>query len=131
MNELLFKICALAVVGAMTVALLRKFGSDFAVMVKICAGIVLVGAVVLSITPIVNYVNELSEEVGNGRLSESVELMLRVLAVALITHVSANICRDCGESTLASYLELGGKVEILVLSLPMVKGIVDLAVGML
>jgi stage III sporulation protein AD len=51
-------------------------------------------------------------------------VLLRVLCVAVITHVAANVCRDCGEATLAGYAELGGKIEILLLSLPLIEGIV-------
>jgi stage III sporulation protein AD len=57
--------------------------------------------------------------------------MLRVLAVAIVTHVCANICRDCGEGTVAGYLEIGGKVEIIALSLPTLKRLIELAVGMI
>jgi len=60
-----------------------------------------------------------------------VEGMLRVLAVAMVTHICATICRDCGEATLGGYLELGGKVEIIVLTLPMIKDIVGTMVGIL
>ena len=64
-------------------------------------------------------------------LSESVELMLRVLATAIVTHVCAAVCRDSGEGTIGSYVEIGGKVEIVLLTLPMIKKIIDLAVGMI
>ena len=128
MSAFLFKVCGLAVISAMLIMLLRRWGADHALLLKIAAGVALSGVCFGAVAPVVEYVRELGE---GSNLQDSVEFMLRVLAVAIITHICATICRDCGENTLASYVELGGKVEILVLSLPMIKGIIDLSVGML
>ena len=127
----MFKACGLAVISAMLIMLLKKWGADHAVLLKVASGIALAAVCFGAVSPVVEYVRELGAVGEESGLYESVEFMLRVLAVAVVTHICATICRDCGEATLASYVELGGKVEILVLSLPMVKQIIDLSVGML
>lgn len=131
MSAFLFKACGLAVISAMLIMLLKKWGADHAVLLKVASGIALAAVCFGAVSPVVEYVRELGAVGEESGLYESVEFMLRVLAVAVVTHICATICRDCGEATLASYVELGGKVEILVLSLPMVKQIIDLSVGML
>ena len=129
MSDFIFKVCGLALVSALLISLLRKWGADVASLLKLCAGIALAAVCVGAITPIVGFVSEIAS--GNGEILEAAEFMLRVLAVALIVQVSANACRDCGESTLASYIELGGKVEIVLLSLPLIKEIITVSVGMI
>ena len=131
MSATLFKICGIAIISAMLTVLLRKWGADLSVLVKIASGIVLASLCFSAVAPIVEYVKELAAINEGSGLSESVEFMLQVLAVAIVTHICATVCRDCGETTVASYVELGGKGEILLLSLPMVKRIIDLAVEML
>ena len=128
MSEFLFKVCGLAVLSAMLVSLLKKWGADMAVVLKIAAGIALAATCFGAVSPIVEYLAEISVSYD---VVEAAGFMLRVLAVALVTHICANICRDCGESTLASYMELGGKVEIILLSLPAIKKIIETAVGMI
>ena len=115
-------------IAAMLITLLRKWGSDFSTLLKVAAGAIVAAACVGGIAPIIEYVRELGE---TALPWETVEGMLRVLTVAMVTHICATICRDCGESTLGGYLELGGKVEIIVLTLPMIKGIVEMTVGIL
>lgn len=128
MSEYLFKVFGVALIAAMLITLFRKWGSDFSTLLKVSAGAIVAAACVSGIAPIVEYVREL----GEASLPwETVEGMLRVLAVAMVTHICATICRDCGEATLGGYLELGGKVEIIVLTLPMIKDIVETMVGIL
>ena len=131
MSEFIFKACGLAVTAAMLIALLKKWGADLAVFTKIAAGVVMAAVCVGAVAPFVGYVSELADLGNQGEILRAAEFMLRVLAVALITHVCANICRDCGETTLASYMELGGKIEIVLLSIPMVKEIISISVEML
>jgi len=128
MSEYLFKVFGVALIAAMLITLFRKWGSDFSTLLKVTAGAIVAAVCVSGIAPIVEYVRELGE---TALPWETVEGMLRVLAVAMVTHICATICRDCGEATLGGYLELGGKVEIIVLTLPMIKDIVGTMVGIL
>lgn len=129
MSDFIFKICGLALTSALLISLLRKWGADIASLLKLGAGVALAAVCIGAITPIVSFVGEISS--GNGEILDAAEFMLRVLAVALTVQISANICRDCGEATLASYIELGGKVEIILLSLPLVREIIAISVGMM
>ena len=128
MSEYLFKLFALALIAAMLITLFRKWGSDFATLLKVAAGALVAAACVSGIAPIVEYMRSLGEV---SLPWETVEGLLRILAVAIVTHICATICRDCGESTLGGYLELGGKVEIIALTLPMIEEIVEVATGIL
>jgi stage III sporulation protein AD len=129
MSGLLFKVFALALVSAMLIAILRRTGSEMSVMLKLVAGVAVAAVAISAISPAVEFIREiaaLGEEVTGYA-----EFMLRVLSVAIMTHVCATVCRDCGEGSLASYVEFGGKIEIILLSLPYIKGIIDSAVGMI
>lgn len=51
--------------------------------------------------------------------------LLKILGIAYITEFGAQICRDAGEGTIASKIELAGKVLILWLALPILVGILE------
>ena len=53
--------------------------------------------------------------------------LLRAAGVALICEITALICRDLGESGVAGGVQLIGKLEILVLCLPMVDDVLEIA----
>ena len=131
MSELVFKACGIAVISSMLILLVKKWGSDLAVTLKIASGICLAAVCLGAVSPVISYVRELADMSESAGLASSVEFMLRVLSVAVVSHVSATVCRDCGEGSLGGYVELAGKIEIIVLSLPFVKNMIEMTTGLL
>lgn len=121
MSDGMLKVYGIAILAAMLCLLLKKWNAETTTLVKVVGGIVICGICLGAVSPIINYMYELSQMSG---MNEQLSVLLRVLCVAVITHVAANVCRDCGEATLAGYAEMGGKIEILLLSLPLIEGLV-------
>ncbi len=131
MSEILYKLFGFALITLMAVLLLKKTSADFAVVLKLGAGIALGGACFYIIEPLIRYVYELSATEAMSGFIPSVTVVLQVLGVAFLTQICASACRDCGEATMAYYVELGGKGEMLVLSLPLIKEIIDTAIKLI
>lgn len=66
---------------------------------------------------------------GNGALY--IETMLKGLGAALITGLCASVCRECGKGSLADLVELAGKLEILLLCLPLIRSVAKTAAALL
>ena len=58
-------------------------------------------------------------------------ILLRSLGLAFATELCAGICRDSGETALAAWVETAGRLEILVLALPLVRAVADTVAGLL
>ena len=58
MGELIFKVSGIALIAAMAALLLKKWGADFALLIKIGAGVLLATLCLQSATPIVAYLEE-------------------------------------------------------------------------
>lgn len=118
------KICAVAVLCAIVGAILGKLTGSVGVAVKL-AGLALVfgGAAV--------FLGEIVEAMDGWGFSASVaeytSLMLRALGIGVICRVCADICRDCGEGTVASAVEMAGKLAIILLSASAVGDLMRLA----
>ena len=54
-------------------------------------------------------------------ISDYAEVVFKGLGAALVTHICSAICRETGRSSLADGVEFAGKIEILLLSLPLVR----------
>lgn len=59
------------------------------------------------------------------------DVVLRVIGIAYLAEFGAQVARDAGEGALAQKLELGGKILILVLAIPVVNALLQLVLGML
>ena len=77
------------------------------------------------VAPIIEYIQTLSSIVGSALPSEVVGVMLKTVCVAMLCHICATVCRDLGETSIASYIELGGKIEMLLLALPLLEEVVN------
>ena len=63
-----------------------------------------------------------------GGIKEYAAVMLKALAVGIITGLCSNMCADAGEGTLSYVCVLLGKAQMLIISLPLIKEIIETAV---
>ncbi len=118
MSSQILKIFAIALICVAVAAVIRVVRGEMAFAVRI-AGIILVfGILLISADTLLQKVSNVFD---TGGFSEYVELILKALGVAILTHVAASICRDSGEAGLAGAVEFAGKCEILLMSLPMIE----------
>ena len=122
------RICFLAMICISVVSVIKHTCPDFLPYVRI-ASIVVVGVFALSIiSPIVTYIDSLF---SGASLGESGKSILKALGIALLVQICADVCRDCGENSAALGVELIGKLEIIILCLPMIKSIISTALEVL
>lgn len=114
----LLKIFAIALISVFVGAVIKLVRGEMAFAVRIAGVILVFGILLVSVDSLLQ---NLSATFDMGGFSEYVELILKALGVAVLTHVASAICRDCGEGGLAGAVEFAGKVEILLMSLPMIE----------
>lgn len=120
-------IVALAGVGllaSVAVLLLRELRGGLAPAVRLGAALFLFGAAILLYAPIVARIRTLFS-LAEGR--ELAAPVLRAVGVALIAELTATICRDMGEGTIADGVLLFGRTEILLLALPLIDELLEIA----
>ena len=116
------KICAAALVAAVCFFLVKRVNGGFDLPLKISAAVVFVGALLALAVPVFSYFSEL---VGNSELGEWQGIIFSAIGIAALSHLTAELCRDFGENSLAGFAELAGKLEILALCLPLVRAVLE------
>ncbi|NLW74253.1 MAG: hypothetical protein GX057_05075 [Clostridiales bacterium] len=123
-----WQICGVALLFTMAAVVVRQLRSEFTLPVRLAGSLVLLGIVVGIGVPLFEYLGRL---ISVSALSEYAAILIKALGIAVLTHITAEVCRDCGESSAASYVELAGKLEILLLSLPLILSIMETAAEIL
>ena len=127
-----FKIGALSIISLCVVVLLRTLKPEWSAFVRIAAVIILFGSMIPMISVIIGYIHELAGLDGGEYIeSGALEILIKALCIGLLTHVTASVCRDAGEGGLAALSEMAGKLEIILLSFPLIKEIIDTALSLL
>lgn len=112
------RICAVALLAAFCFSVVRRVNSGFDMPLKVTAAVVFFGVILSASVPLFTYVLEL---VANSELHRWQGILFGAFGVAVMSHLTSEVCRECGESAIGGYVELAGKTEILILCLPLIK----------
>lgn len=121
MEELL--IIAIGIIGALVCAVINQYKPEYTMLAAIATGIVILLLLVPDISLITEYLNEIVQ-VEKIDLSYG-KTVVKALGICIITQLASDTCRDCGQSSIASKIELGGKVSVLVISIPIFVSLIE------
>lgn len=122
------QLCMLAVTGVCAAMVVKQWKSDFLPLLRLALALLFAIAAVTTASPLVTY---LSSMMGRDGVGKYAEILMKALGIAVLTQCCAELCRECGESGAASGVELAGKVQILLLCLPLVNEILSVAESLL
>ena len=120
----LLQILGIGVLGSILVVLLKEKGGLFGALLAVATGLLLVGCFIARIAPAFSLVGQYLE--GNS-LGERGGLLVKALAVGYLTEIGGDACRDLGAEGIAKKLELCGRAELLLISLPALTELLSIA----
>ena len=120
----IWQISGVALLAAISVLLLRELRTGLQVAVRVVAALVLFGAALLLYLPVVERIRSLFSLVEGRELATPI---LRAVGISLVAELTASVCLEMGERTIADGVLLFGRLEILLLALPMVEELAALA----
>ncbi len=120
----ILQIAGVALVSAFAVGILKIYKSDLVVPVTILATVILLGAAVALMVPVTDYISDMSAMSG---FSVYFKAIMKALGISIIADTAASVCRESGQSSVASKVEFAAKIMILSLALPIIKEVVSMA----
>lgn len=123
----LMQILGLAMLSSMLMLLIGERSAGFRPLLLTVSGVLLLGWFVLHISPAFQLLGGYLEEYAMG---ESGGLLLKALAVGYLTELGGDTCRDLGAEGIAKKLELCGRAELLLLSLPALSELLTVALSL-
>ena len=125
----IFQIVATGVLSAVLAITIKKQSPEIALIITIAASVLIFLMVLPMITATVGIMSRVGEMLDGG--AQYVSLALRVIGVAYMAELGASVCSDAGETAIASKIDLGGRVIIMVLAMPVVIDIVTIVMGLI
>lgn len=125
----IFKIIGVAFVTAISAILLKSIKPELSFAVTVTGVIVILMFVVDMLQNTVNILSTIASITGieNGLI----KILLKIVGVGYLTEFSAGILNDFGSNAVADKVILGGKLTILILSLPIIESVLKLMSGFL
>ena len=119
----ILKIIGFVFVALFMFLLFKDKRSDIGVLVLLIAGISVLLYSLTKLNEILVFIKSISEKAGIDTLY--IGIILKILAIAYLTSFASEICKDAGAGSLASKVELSGKIFILVLAIPILMAVLD------
>lgn len=127
MTELFLKIAGIVLVAAVSSVLLRGYRPEFAFLTAVSGCVVALLLILNAVLPFINYLKDIFDRGSIDTAYFSV--VLKALAISYIASFAADTCRDFGQSALALKAELAGKCAIFALCVPLMKNVLETALG--
>ena len=121
------KVFILAIVIAFLCMTVKQYKPEYALLCQLC-GVIIIFLCILS--SLENISGSLREMVSLSGIDVSfLEILLKALAISVISDLASSVCRDSGNNTLANAVELMGRAVIIALALPILKKLAEAAIG--
>ena len=125
----IFKILAILLVSAVMGLILKQKNSEYAILVSVAAGVITASVILKGLAASFGAIKSQIESYGLE--AEYFKIAIKALGIGYITSFIADICRDSGQTALATKAELAGKAAIFTLSLPLLISVLNIAVGLI
>lgn len=123
MTERCIVTAAFCLCSAILSVLLRQHCKEQSMLLGIAACTAVMGSFAAFAAPIIDELREIFTASG---ISDSyLALIFKAAAICLITQITAELCRDSGESAIASAAELWGRGAVALISLPLVRAVLE------
>lgn len=123
------KIVGVGLIAIVIITILKQYKPEFSVYISLLTGVIILSLVLGKVQGIIEIIKNLSEKTALN--NEFLILLLKVTGIAILTEYIVSVCNDSGENAIANKIDLGGKIIIMSLSIPIISGLLDTIIKIL
>lgn len=125
----IIKIIGIGLLALIIAMILRQYKPEFVIYISLIAGAIILFLIINKLSGIITLLTNLSTKISNG--NEFIEILIKITGIAFLTEFAVSICKDSGESAIANKIDLGGKVIIISISIPIISALLENLISIL
>lgn len=125
----IFQIAGVGIIATILIIILKQIRPEFTVLVSIVTGVIIFAFLLPKLSYVIDTISSLSNRVDVD--ISYFNTLIKIIGIAYIVEFASQICRDAGQNSIAMKIELGGKVLIMVLAIPVLLALLDLIIKIL
>lgn len=122
-------IAGAGLVAAAAAVLLKQYKPEYAMLVSLAAVAFLFFWILGEFLPALNTLRGMMERTAFS--SDALKILMKCLGVCYLCEIAGQVCREAGQTAIASKVELAGKVAVLLLCLPMFEELLQIALTLI
>ena len=119
----IFKIIGIGLISLIIIIMLKQYKPEFAIYISLIAGALILAITFSKISGIIDLLNSLANKTSIHQ--EFISLLIKITGIAILTEFAVSICKDSGENAIASKVDMGGKVIMISMSVPILASLLE------
>lgn len=110
---------AAGLVGTVLALILGQYRPEFRMLITAAVTLLLMAMVLEQLSPVLEQLRSTMEL--TGLTGDYAAILFKAVGICLLTQLAGDVCRDSGESSIASKIELAGRAAILLTAVPLIQ----------
>ena len=123
------KIIGVGLISLIIIIIVRQYKPEFTLYVSLLAGALILVFIMDKISGIIDLLTTLSNKTAIN--NDFLVLLIKITGIAFLTEFAVSICKDSGETAIASKVDMGGKVIIVSMSIPIISSLLETVIEIL
>jgi len=122
----IIQIVIFCIIANIIIVMLKAHRPEIAVQASLAVGVIVFALIISRLSPIFDFIKIYTGKANIN--SQYIPVLIKIVGIAYITEFGAEVCRDAGENSIASKVEMAGKVLITILAVPIVTTLLELII---
>lgn len=123
------KIIGIALIALVIIILIKQYKPEFAIYISLLTGVLILILVMDELTGIVNLLQTTTSKASIN--STFLVILIKITGIAFLSEFAVSICKDAGEGAIASKIEIGSKIIIISMSIPIISSLLEIILKIL
>ena len=119
----IIKIIGVGLIALIIIIIVKQYRPEFTMYVSVAAGIIILLLVMDKLSAIINLLTNLANRTSIN--NEFIFLIIKITGIAILTEFASSVCKDSGETAIASKVDMGGKIIIIAMSIPIIASLLE------
>ena len=109
--------------------IVKQYRPEFAIYISLACGIIIIAFIMDKLINVIELIRTISNKAGVNNSFLSV--ILKITGIAFLAEFAVSVCKDLGESAIASKIEIGSNIIIIFLSIPIISNLLEIVTHIL
>ena len=125
----IIKIIGIAFIALIIIIMLKQYRPEYAIFISILTGILILFLVMDRLTGIINLIETIQDKFSIN--TQFIALLIKITGIAYLSEFAVSVCKDSGEAAIASKIEIGSKIIIISMSIPIISSLLEIILKIL
>lgn len=125
----IIKIIGISLIALIIIIMLKQYKPEYAIFISVLTGVLILFLVMDRLTGIINLIQSIQSKYSIN--TQFIAMLIKITGIAFLSEFAVSICKDSGEAAIASKIELGSKIIIISMSIPIISSLLEIILKIL